>query len=59
MMQNFCGWVPFVDKFSEDSRLVIIDSNGTMCSHVVKILRLQANPRKQQKYLPQKFPNIR
>ena len=52
---KFSRMGPLCEKIFEDSHLVIIDSNGTMHFRVVKILRLQANPRKQRNYFASKI----
>ena len=43
---------PFPEEIFKDGHLFIIDSNGTSVFHEVK---LQANPRKQQKYFTSKI----
>ena len=53
-VQNFRGW-SHSRKIFEDDLLVTIDNNGGSVFRVVKISRLQANPRKQRNYFTSKI----
>ena len=52
---KFLRMGPFREYIFEDGPLVTIESNGKSAFRVVKISRMQANPRKQRNYFTSKI----